>query len=137
MSDWDRLGQHEGPGLVSMLERRGYRVSTRPNQSPSSRPAPITAIYIWKPNPKSDTDENTYLGCIRWVKKIGWRMELVLPPLHTHQELSLALAQLDGTKEALREADTLWGAFKQRKNKGNWRDYLGVLAAFYTGGYKD
>ena len=131
--DKTRLGQNEGSGIVSMLKRRGYYIQSRPVQRHDSNPAPIQQIYVWQ----EIQDEHSYLGCIRWIKKVGWRMELVLPPLHTHQDLALSLEQLEGTKRSVVVTEKAWAEFKTSKSDRNWRGYMGALADFYMGNKSD
>jgi len=130
MAATTRLSKAHGPQIKESLKVLGFAVTSRPYQRDGSAEALPTAIYVYVP----PRDHRSYLGCVRWVPNMGWRMELVLPVLNTEEELDLAMGQLKGTRATLKEAGGTWNKYKKSKSQRNWAEHLGVLAAYYTGG---
>ncbi len=124
-----RLGRYEGEQIVTELEAFGFRVV--------KVGTPLFRISIWLPKVIGANEDQSYLGSLRWVAKLGWRLELVHPPLRTHTDWALAKAQILGIQETLRATSEAWDHYQEHKTKDKWMSYLGALAAFYMGEIND
>ena len=122
------MKKNEGSRIVEILEKKGFEVVTRPMSSPNP-----TSIFIWAL--LQQRSNQTYLGCFRWVAKMGWRMELVFPPIHSDEEFELALNRLVGTHKALEMTKESWDKLRAKRSTRNRLEYLGALAAFYHGDF--
>jgi hypothetical protein len=127
MSKSKKLLLFEGPRIADAIQALGFTIQRIPQES--NLPYRIS---IWL-SPAIGQDQS-YIGCMRWVSKVGWRLELVVPPIRTNTELELALAQLQGTRKALQCAQSSWEKYRGDKTSASWESYLGVLAVYYTGG---
>lgn len=90
---------------------------------PQIRP---NVLFMWTHGPPRE-----YVGAFRWVAHKGWRLELVQPTLHSHEDLSLAVDEIRGTREAILKAGAAWEKFTGNRSDKTWGVYLGTLAAHY------
>lgn len=130
MSPPRRLQMVDGEQIGEQIKALGFEIEVRPRPSP--RRTPPREISIWTNEPMCS--ERKYLGTIRWVKRAGWVMELVIPTLRTDVDLGLGLNLLQESHSWQGEADGIWRKYQDSRSTKNWETYMGVLAAFYTGG---
>lgn len=114
-----RLHQSDGLSLAKVLRGKGYRVDLRP---PNDNPY---LLNIWR--------GDSFLGSFAWVAHHGWRLQIALPPVHTETEFGIAVSVLDGLKDTRTQAEIAWNNYKKKPSQKAWQEYMGILAAFYTG----
>ena len=107
-----RLQKRDVATMQEQLEKAGYTV-TYSNFS----------LYIW-------SSAGFYMGFFRWESKLGWTFCVAHPVVHTKDEFTMTLEELNRSQTALREAQSKWYAYSESKSKHRWRDYLGVIAGY-------